>query len=64
MKKAEIMKSTFQLQPKAENHGNEKVEAEYNQIQTESIAIGRDVESPPRPLKMGGIRWSPKLHNF
>ena len=64
LKGAGLIKQAFDLQRKAENYWNSELEAEYNQIQTASVTIRRDVESSLRRLKMGGIRWSPKLQKF
>ncbi len=64
LKGAGLIQRAFTLQRKAENYWNSEMEAEYNQIQTASVAIRSDVEKTLRRLKMGGVRWSPRLQKF
>ena len=44
LKGAGLIRRAFELQRKAENYWNSEMEAEYNQIQHESVAIRSDVE--------------------
>ncbi len=64
LKKAGIIKKAFKLQREAENNWNKQLEAKYNAIQDESVAIQKYVENRLRRLKMGGIRWSPQLQKY
>jgi DNA repair exonuclease SbcCD nuclease subunit len=53
LKGAGLIRRAFELQQKAENYWNSEMEAEYNQIQNESVVIRNDVEKTLRRLKDG-----------
>ena len=65
LQKSGLIKVAFDLQSKATDQWDDTLEAEYNSIQeTKSVAIRKKTENKLRKLKMGGIRWSPKLQKY
>jgi hypothetical protein len=61
MKELDFESRVLQLQSRAQDGWDSRLEKDYNSIQQENSQIRSDAEKKIRKLTMGGVPWSPEL---